>query len=73
MYLIDHQKKSTDYPKGDQMDQNQKELQKFLEQQLQWTKEQVSILNVIDEKLHEMKEIAQYVVDEKGTIKSCNQ
>ena len=42
------------------MDQNQKELQKFLEQQLQWTKEQVSILNVIDEKLHEMKEIAQY-------------
>lgn len=33
---------------------------KMLEQQLQWTKEQIRILDEMDIKLHEMKKIAEY-------------
>jgi predicted nucleic acid-binding Zn-ribbon protein len=42
------------------MDKDQQELKEFLEQQLQWFKKQDAILQQIDEKLHEMKIIAEY-------------
>lgn len=45
------------------MDKGQKELKEFLEQQLEWTKEQAHILDQIDEKLHHMKKIAVYAAE----------
>lgn len=42
------------------MDKDQKEHKEFLELQLQWTREQVRILDEINGKLHEMKRIAEY-------------
>lgn len=45
------------------MDNDQQDLKKFLEQQLEGTKKQVLLLDEIDVKLLEMKRIAQYVVD----------
>lgn len=42
------------------MDQTPKEYKELLEQQLQWTKEQISILNEMDNKLLKMKKIAEY-------------
>jgi len=44
------------------MDDAQQEQKYHLEQQLQWTVEQVRILDEIDIKLHEMKRIAEYVL-----------
>ncbi|MFD2679328.1 hypothetical protein [Bacillus seohaeanensis] len=44
------------------MDEDQQEQKKFLEQQLQWSKEQSRILVEIEEKLHKMKEIAEYAL-----------
>ncbi|MDQ0231462.1 hypothetical protein [Metabacillus malikii] len=35
----------------------------FLKEQLEWTKEQIQILDKIDNKLHEMKAIAVYVTE----------
>ena len=46
------------------MDQEQPELNKHLEQQLQWTVEQVRILDEMNVKLHEMKRIAEYALAE---------
>ncbi|QNK87226.1 hypothetical protein H7992_18750 [Sporosarcina sp. resist] len=45
------------------MDQDQQEQKKHLEQQLQWTKERVCILDEMNVKLHEMKKIAEYAVE----------
>lgn len=45
------------------MDKEQKELKKFLAQQLEWTKDKARILNQIDEKLHQMKSIAVYAAE----------
>jgi flagellin-like hook-associated protein FlgL len=45
------------------MDKKQRELKEFLEQQLEWTKDQARILDQIDEKLHQMKRIAVYAAD----------
>jgi len=39
---------------------NRKEQKKFLEQQLEWCKEQDRILEEIDSKLRKMKRIAEY-------------
>jgi hypothetical protein len=44
------------------MDKDQKEQKKFLEQQLQWSKEQSRILEEIEEKLYEMKGLAEYAL-----------
>jgi CRISPR/Cas system-associated exonuclease Cas4 (RecB family) len=44
------------------MDKDQKEQKKFLEQQLQWSKEQACILEEIEEKLYEMKGLAEYAL-----------
>lgn len=41
------------------MKKDNKEQLEFLEQQLEWSKHQIQILNEIDKKLHEMKEIAE--------------
>ncbi|MFD1031463.1 hypothetical protein [Metaplanococcus flavidus] len=43
------------------MDQNQNERKEFLQQQLQWTKGQIDILDQMDMKLQEMKGIAEHV------------
>ncbi|WP_399628568.1 hypothetical protein [Sporosarcina sp. SG10008] len=45
------------------MDQDQQEQKNHLEQQLQWTKERVCILDEMNVKLHEMKRIAEYAVE----------
>lgn len=45
-----------------------KEQKEFLEQQLQWTKEQIRILDEMDGKLQEMKKIAEYAVENDLSI-----
>lgn len=45
------------------MNYDQQEQKKFLEQQLQWTKERVCILDEMNVKLHEMKRIAEYALE----------
>ncbi len=47
------------------MDLDQQEQKRFLEQQLQQTKEQVCILDEMNVKLHEMKGIAEYALEHK--------
>lgn len=42
------------------MDKEQQELKKFLQQQLEWSKHRSKILAEINDKLHEMKGIAEY-------------
>ena len=49
------------------MDKEEQEHKKFLEQQLEWCKEQDRILEEIDMKLHEMKKIAQYALEHELT------
>lgn len=44
------------------MEKDQKDMKGSLEQQLQWTKEQMHILDKMDVKLHEMKKIAEYAL-----------
>ena len=44
------------------MEKDQKDMKGSLEQQLQWTKEQMRILDKMDVKLHEMKKIAEYAL-----------
>ncbi|OKL36339.1 hypothetical protein [Domibacillus mangrovi] len=50
------------------MDKDQQEHKKFLERQLQWSREQARILEEIDMHLHEMKEIAEYAVNHELTL-----
>ncbi len=50
------------------MDQDQQEHKKFLEEQLEWCKEQNRILEEIDTKLHEMKKIAEYALERELTL-----
>ncbi|MDX5476620.1 MAG: hypothetical protein LPK00_13885 [Bacillaceae bacterium] len=45
----------------------QKEKLEFLQAQLEWTIKQYQLLDLIDEKLHEMKEIAELALDETLT------
>ena len=47
------------------MNQDQQAQKRDLEQQLEWTKEQVHILDKMDIKLHEMKKIAEYALEHK--------
>lgn len=47
------------------MNQDRKAQKRDLEQQLEWTKEQVHILDKMDVKLHEMKKIAEYALEHK--------
>ena len=51
------------------MVKDQQQIRKFLEPQLKWCKEQDYILEQIEMKLYEMKEITQYTIDnELSTI-----
>ncbi|WP_079524729.1 hypothetical protein [Solibacillus isronensis] len=45
------------------MEKDEQEHKQFLEQQLEWCKEQDRILEEIEIKLHEMKKIAQFALD----------
>ncbi|KMY55502.1 hypothetical protein AC623_17435 [Bacillus sp. FJAT-27231] len=45
------------------MDNTHQDYKNFLEEQLQWCKERDSILEQIDEKLREMKQIAEYALE----------
>lgn len=47
------------------MNKDEQEHKRFLEQQLQWCKEQDRILEEIEIKLHEMKKIAQYALNQE--------
>jgi Tfp pilus assembly protein PilO len=49
------------------MDKDQQEQKRFLEQQLQWSKERARILEEIEKRLHEMKEIAEYTLKHELT------
>ncbi len=49
------------------MDKEEQEHKQFLEQQLEWCKEQDRILEEIEMKLYEMKKIAQYALDHELT------
>ena len=55
------------------MDKDQQEHKKFLEEQLEWCKQQDHILEEIDMKLHEMKEIAQYALEHELTSVEIDQ
>ena len=45
------------------MEKDEQEYKKFLEDQLEWSKEQARILDKIDRRLREMKTIAEYARD----------
>lgn len=49
------------------MDKAQQELKDFLVQQLQWCKEQDAILQLLDDKLKEMKLLAEYKLEHELT------
>ena len=48
---------------GEKMAKDQQEEREFLEQQLEWSNQQVRILDEIDMKLHKMKRIVEYAID----------
>lgn len=47
------------------MDKDHQDRKEFLEQQLQWCKDQDAILEEMNGKLHEMKRIAEYALEHK--------
>lgn len=49
------------------MDKEEQEHKRFLKQQFEWCKEQDRILEEIEMKLHEMKKIAQFALDQELT------
>ena len=55
------------------MDKEQQDHKKFLEEQLEWCKEQDRILEEIDMKLHEMKKIAEYALEHELTSVEIDQ
>ncbi len=55
------------------MDQDQQEHKTFLEEQLEWCKEQDRILEEIDTKLHEMKKIAEYALERELTLEEIDE
>jgi hypothetical protein len=55
------------------MDKDEQDRKKFLEEQLEWCKEQDRILEEIDSKLHEMKEIAEYALNHELTSVGIDQ
>lgn len=54
------------------MEDDREEYKKFLEQQLQWSKKQASILDEINDKLHKMKKIVEYALDFELTSREAN-
>ncbi|WP_077214802.1 hypothetical protein [Bacillus dakarensis] len=53
------------------MDKDQLEQLNFLEQQLKWSKEQDHFFAVIEEKLWEMKKIAEYAEANNLSLQEC--
>ena len=51
------------------MDNDQQDQKKFLEDQLEWSQDQVGILDEMNVRLHEMKRIAQYVINNELSVK----
>ena len=49
------------------MNKDEQDYKKFLEEQLEWCKKQNTILEKIEMKLYEMKQIAEYVLKHKLT------
>ena len=49
------------------MDKNQQEHKKFLEDQVEWGRQRDAILEQIENKLYEMKELAEYARDHELT------
>lgn len=54
------------------MDKDQLELKKFLVEQVEWCKRQDSMLEQIENKLYEMKELAVYARDHELTSNEVN-
>lgn len=55
------------------MEKNKQEHKKFLEQQLEWCKEQDRILEEIEMKLYEMKKVAEYAFNHELTSLETDQ
>ncbi|WP_252342977.1 hypothetical protein [Priestia megaterium] len=55
------------------MEKDELEHKKFLEQQLEWCKEQDRILEEIEMKLHEMKKLAEYAFNHELTSLEIDQ
>ncbi|CJG24938.1 Uncharacterised protein [Streptococcus pneumoniae] len=55
------------------MEKGELERKKFLEQQLEWCKEQDYILEEIEMKLYEMKRIAEYAFNHELTLLEIDQ
>ncbi|MEW4230256.1 hypothetical protein [Priestia megaterium] len=55
------------------MEKDDKEHKKFLEQQLEWCKEQDRILEEIEMKLYKMKRVAEYAFKHELTSLETNQ
>ncbi|MED4139339.1 hypothetical protein P4652_14030 [Priestia megaterium] len=55
------------------MEKDDKEHKNFLEQQLEWCKEQDRILEEIEMKLHEMKKVAEYAFSHELTSLQTDQ
>ena len=55
------------------MNKDEQEHKKFLEEQLEWCKEQDRILEEIEVKLHEMKQIAEYALEHELTSLEIDQ
>ncbi|MFK2827162.1 hypothetical protein QYG89_16185 [Bacillus sp. B190/17] len=54
------------------MNKDEQDHKRFLEEQIEWCKKQDSILEAIEEKLYEMKELAEYVRDHELTPLEIN-
>jgi len=55
------------------MDKNSQEYKKQLEEQLEWYKEQDSILEKIETKLYQMKDLAEYALEHDLTTEEIDE
>ena len=61
------------YREGKVMDKNSQEYKKQLEEQLEWYKEQDSILEKIETKLYQMKDLAEYALEHDLTTEEIDE
>lgn len=54
------------------MNKDQQEIKRFLEEQVDWCKNQDSILEKIEKKLYEIKKLAEYVLQHELTTLEVN-
>lgn len=55
------------------MDKDQQEIKKFLEEQVKWCKQQDAILEKIENKLYEMKELGEYARDYRLSLREIDE